>query len=234
MSTASTASRPVPFRAEDDPLRARLAEGVRAILAAPHGHRFAHPVTGPVPPATAAPTGDGAPRRSVHRRPAPTRPGPSAASGHRPHPARSAATIRQPEHRADPGRPGNRERDLLDQLRDNPRVAYRRDHGALPGWMAAPAGPRPGPVPRPRATSGNGPDPSTGRSTGDSARSGLHDNSRTGSRTGPRPIPARPPAGPRHRKPRRPRSRTRWWVLAGHPVAAALGALAHHCATLLA
>ncbi|MFD3686419.1 hypothetical protein ACFWTE_16520 [Nocardiopsis sp. NPDC058631] len=43
------------------------------------------------------------------------------------HPAR-------PSHTSKPT-PPTREQQLLDQMRGNPRVAYRLEHGALPHWM---------------------------------------------------------------------------------------------------
>ncbi|WP_433700793.1 hypothetical protein [Nocardiopsis sp. CA-288880] len=119
-----------------------------------------------------------------------------------------------------------REQRLLAQMRDNPRVAYRLEHGVLPAWMEIqdarlaqrPAVPAPPPsrpavlsVPRPRPASDDGPS------------SPVPAPRRTRS-----PLPRRPHS---HRKPRR-RARAAWRLTA-YTLATAAGALAHHLSTLV-
>ncbi|WAE75503.1 hypothetical protein OUQ99_10670 [Streptomonospora nanhaiensis] len=119
-----------------------------------------------------------------------------------------------------------REQRLLAQMRDNPRVAYRLEHGVLPAWMEIqdarlaqrPAVPAPPPsrpavlsVPRPRPASDDGP---------------------------PSPVPAprrtRPPLPRRPHSHRKPRRRARAaWRLTAYTLDAAVGALAYHLSTLI-
>ncbi|MEU0241872.1 hypothetical protein ABZ234_29670 [Nocardiopsis sp. NPDC006198] len=119
-----------------------------------------------------------------------------------------------------------REQRLLAQMRDNPRVAYRLEHGVLPAWMeiqnarlaqrpsaTAPSPSRPAvlSVPRPRPASDDGP---------------------------PSPVPAprrtRPPLPRRPHSHRKPRRRARaTWRLTAYTLAAAAGALAHHLSALI-
>ncbi|MGW8526292.1 hypothetical protein [Nocardiopsis sp. NPDC055824] len=114
-----------------------------------------------------------------------------------------------------------REQQLLAQVRDNPRVTYRLEHGVLPAWMEIqdarlaqrPAVPAPSPerpavlsVPRPRPASDDGPP------------SPVPAPRRTRSS-----LPRRPHS---HRKPRR-RARAAWRLTA-YTLAAAVGALAYH------
>ncbi|GAA1439975.1 hypothetical protein [Nocardiopsis tropica] len=119
-----------------------------------------------------------------------------------------------------------REQRLLAQMRDNPRVAYRLEHGVLPAWMEiqdarlaqrpsaiAPSPSRPAvlSVPCPRPASDDGPP------------SPVPAPRRTRSS-----LPRRPHS---HRKPRR-RARAAWRLTA-YTLAAAVGALAHHLAVPL-
>ncbi|MEV2276540.1 hypothetical protein AB0I72_13200 [Nocardiopsis sp. NPDC049922] len=60
--------------------------------------------------------------------------------------------------------PADRQRLLLAQMRDNPRVRYRREHGVLPAWMDEPRRrppnpPAPLPIPRPRSAPDHDPRP---------------------------------------------------------------------------
>jgi hypothetical protein len=112
--------------------------------------------------------------------------------------------------------PLTREQRLLAQMRDNPRVAYRQEHGILPAWMDEPPK-RPGPAaplaPQPRTAPDDGPP--------------HHMRPSTAPRPERPPLPRRPR---RHRKP--PRRST--WTLTGYALAALAGAFAHHLtATLL-
>jgi hypothetical protein len=115
-----------------------------------------------------------------------------------------------------PSRPDAHQEQHLTQMRDNPRVAYRLDHGELPAWMRAQAErqrvPRPTPdtaprpVPRPRPAPDDGPPPSRPSPK-------------------PRPLPRRPRS---HRKPRHA-----GWRLTGYALAAVAGAAIHHLTSVL-
>ena len=171
---------------------------LRAVLDAPRGRRFSRPGTAARLMAT-PPGGFGGGGSGF---------GDSASST----PASSTSAFRA------------RERRLLAQMADNPRVAHRQAHGVLPAWVyehatrlaerdGRPLPERPAdapPIPRPRPAPDDGPPP-------------------------PRPRPARPPLPKRprsHRKPRRRRRSRPWWHLLGYTLATLTGglagALAHH------
>ena len=101
-----------------------------------------------------------------------------------------------------------REERMLAQMRDNPRVAHRLTHGALPAWMEVAAQRRrtSTAVPRPRPAPDDSPAPR---------------------KPEPAPFPRRPGC---HRKPRRRVG----WHLAAYTLTAGAGALTQHLlATLL-
>lgn len=115
-----------------------------------------------------------------------------------------------------PNRPDAHQERLLEQMRVNPRVAYRLEHGELPAWMRIQAerertaNPTPDtpprPVPRPRPAPDDGP-PS------------------------PRPTPKLPPLPRRPRSHRKPRHAG--WRLTGYTLAALAGAAVYHFTTIL-
>ncbi|MFD3687887.1 hypothetical protein ACFWTE_24085 [Nocardiopsis sp. NPDC058631] len=126
-----------------------------------------------------------------------------------------------------------RERELLAQMPDTPRLRYRFTHGDLPPWMnvprpqdprpdVAPAlDPVPRPAPRPRPEPGDGPRPAL-------VPIPRPRRERT-------PLPPLPRRSDRPRRPashRRPRRRV-GWTAACYALASGAGALAHHLTGLL-
>ena len=121
-----------------------------------------------------------------------------------------------------------RERELLAQMPDTPRLRHRFAHGDLPAWMVAakarkpqpPGGPRP--ERRPTSEPGDGPRP---------VSPPIPRPRRE--RTPPPPLPRRSDRPRRPASHRKPRGHRLGWVLTGHALAVTAGALAQHLTGLL-
>ncbi|WP_435108774.1 hypothetical protein [Nocardiopsis synnemataformans] len=146
-----------------------------------------------------------------------------------------------------------RERALLAQMPDTPRLRYRLTHGDVPAWMMAsdardprprerPApvsdpgsvpGRKPAPAPKPVPNRKPAPAPKPTPAPGDGPRpKPLPIPRPRRERTPPPPLPRRSDRPRRPASHRRPRRRAGWTVTC-YALAASAGALAHHLTQLL-